>query len=128
MVQFAQFGLQLFLGHGGGMEWRRTSLGLVVRRQGHGALGDVGCVAIQWEDCWPVVMGNIECAMLYSSASRHDETMWVMGHGHGHAPAAFSLAGARNHDASMPSCFAAARSNYRLCKYLPLLPSVFQRA
>ena len=60
MVQLAQFGLQLFLGHSGGMEWRRRSLGLVVRRQGHGALGLVGRVAIQLEDCWPVVTEDSE--------------------------------------------------------------------
>lgn len=65
MVQLAQFGLQLFLGHSGGMEWRRRSLDLVVRRQGHGALGSLGRVAIQWEDRWPVVIEDVECAMLY---------------------------------------------------------------
>lgn len=79
MVQLAQFGLQLFLGHSGGMEWRRRSLGLVVRRQGHGALSSLGRVAMQVEDCWSVVIEDIECAMLYySCALRHDETMWVM--------------------------------------------------
>jgi hypothetical protein len=62
MVQLAQFGLQLFLGHGGGMGgWRGRWLGLtVVRRQSRGPLSDIGRVAMQLED-QQLVIEDVGC-------------------------------------------------------------------
>ncbi|KAH0356915.1 hypothetical protein KCU81_g704, partial [Aureobasidium melanogenum] len=45
VVQLAQFGLQLFLGHGGGMGWSQL-LDLLERRQVARILGDAGGVAM----------------------------------------------------------------------------------
>jgi hypothetical protein len=51
MVQLAQFGLQLFLGHGGGMGgWRGRWFSLTVRRQSRGPLSDIERVAMQLKD------------------------------------------------------------------------------
>jgi hypothetical protein len=122
MVQLAQFGLQLFLGHGGGMGWRRCLLGLVVQRQSHGALGDIKRVAIQLENWWLVVVEKVECAMLDSCAPRHDETMWVM---------AMCLPPFAWQEPMIQGpchrAFATA-SNYRPCKYLPTLPACVSRS
>lgn len=75
MVQLAQFGLQLFLGHGGGMGWG-LSLALDVGRQLLSALADCEYLGTQVEAC-PILVEDVVCEKAVIRPRRHHETMWV---------------------------------------------------